>query len=356
MSSDSSDSDSEYDSESSVSSSDDSDRGSGDEEEDNDQAGAEAAAKKERIHTDIDEMHRMMADMDAIKLRLQQRFATERQVRAERLAREGREREVQEAARRKAQENAHSRQVEASVQTEGDIAQQQMEVSQRNVCPPHLADSAGTGGSGTATLPAVDGGQGVVEAVPNKVKPAGLSLYDLVKTTGFDLSPKIPSPAHQADPPEILPMRSSHKHEQVSPFNHERQQSGEGRDWNCGGAQLSIDQDSVVGDVSDDVGYITPRQTTSMNSARSYQQLSEGDQSFQPSSYHDDENVSSVSNSLISSDDDNRSAVVPDLTQRQDHKFNAAALLNTSKRSLPSTTNYKDDSKTDEQREMEAIQ
>ncbi|OWZ22627.1 hypothetical protein PHMEG_0002639 [Phytophthora megakarya] len=301
-------------------------------------------------------MRLMMADMDAIKTRLQQRFAAERQARTERLEREDRERKVQEAAHRKAQKEACSRQVEASVQTEGDIAQQQMQVSQRNECPSKIGNDVGT--AVAAPLPAGGGGTGFADMVPNKAKPAGLSLYDLVKTTEFDLSRKIPSPVHRTDPPEVLPMRSSNKRERLSPQRQQfHDEPGLVHDWNGGVSQLSVLQDSIVGDsdCDDDDGYSTQRQDASINAAHSYLQPSEGEQSLPPSPQYDNENLSSVSNSLVSCDAGKRSAVSPDLIQRRDHKFNAAALLSTGKRPPASITND-DDGKTDEQREMEAIQ
>lgn len=349
----------------------DSDSGSGynsgssdgtEEDEDNeDVETVAAAAKKQRVHADIDEMRRMMSDMDAIKARLRQRFAAERQARLERLEREDREREVQDAACRKAEEETRRRQVEASVQTEPIVTQQQTNVSQQSACPPHLADgtvaTAISATGATAALPAVDGDTGFADAAPNKPKPAGLRLYDLVKASGFGLSRRAPSPVRQADPPKVLPTRFSSEHVRVSParrqqfYDEERQDSAAERDWSGGDSRL---EDSVVGDGGDDYsGRRASHLSASSNPARSNLQRSTHEHSLPPS-HHYDENSASVSNSLVSSDAGKQSAVFSDLIQRHDHKFNAAALLNTGKR--PQSSTAKDDDKTDEQREMEAIQ
>ncbi|KAG7391336.1 hypothetical protein PHYPSEUDO_005285 [Phytophthora pseudosyringae] len=356
------------DSDSGYSSGYDSEDGSGEEEEGDQDVEAAAAAKKQRVRGDIDEMHRMMADMDAIKTRLQQRFAAERQARAERLARDDREREVQDAARRKAEEEASGRQVEASVQTETDptASRQQVHLPQQSVCPPHVVDDAAAAATGASALPAVDGGTGFADsaakAAPNKAKPAGLSLYDLVKVSGLELTRKARSPVRRADRPEELPTRPSNEHERVPPEQHQRQLHGEQQDpgveqvWCGGDSLLAHDQDSVVGgghDGSDNDSYGSSRQSSSLNSMRSHPRQPKGEQSLSPSRHYD-ENWASVSNSLVSSDAGNRSAVFPDLIQRRDHTFNAAALLSTGKRPPP-TTNNGDESKTDEQRETEAI-
>ncbi|KAF1789836.1 hypothetical protein GQ600_17591 [Phytophthora cactorum] len=299
------DGDSSYDSNSDSGSSegDDSEEGSSEEEQDGEYVDAAAAAKKQRVRADIDEMRRMMGDMDTIKARLQHRLSAERQARIERLAREDREREEQDAALRKADEE---RQVEVAVQTEPIVSQQQMNVSQQNV------------GEGT----------GFPDGAPNKAKPAGLTLYDLVKSPGFGLSLNAPSPVRRADSPEAIRIRSSNE-----------------RALYFSGSSNSTSTNKIQRFVA----------RSSLNSPRSNPGQSKGKQLLPPSRHYD-ENSASVSNSLVSSDAGNRSAVSPDLSQQRDHKFNAAALLSTGKHPSPSTTNDNEVDKTDEQREMEAIQ
>ncbi|KAL3668087.1 hypothetical protein V7S43_006952 [Phytophthora oleae] len=366
--SDSDDSGSNYDSDSSDGSSGDdsnNEEGSGEEEEE-EEVDTDAKAKKQRVRADIDEMRRMMADMDTIKARLQQRFATERQTRADEIAHEDREREAKDAARR---EEARGRQVEAGMQTEPDDLQQRIKVSHQMSYRSH-----GNGAAGDAcasALPVVDGGGGFTDAVPNKAKPAGLSLYDLVKASGFGLSRKMHSSVRQAESSEELPTRPSKENDRGSPEQrqqHEAQESASiERSWSRGEAHLEHDQDSVIGNGDQDsvVGsgengsesgnYVTSRNASRLSSVRRRPMLPKDEQSLQLSR-HFDENSSSVSNSLVSSVADNQSAVFPDLIQRQDHKFNAAALLSTGKRPPPSTTKEDESVKTDEQREMEAIQ
>ncbi|KAL4109046.1 hypothetical protein PRIC1_000752 [Phytophthora ramorum] len=318
------------------------------EEEDAEAEATVAAAKKQRVQADIDEMCRMMADMDTIKARLQQRLAAERQARQQRLEREDRERVVQDAARPRAKGEACCRQEEAGVQMETKISQQQMNVSQQSLCPPHLA----CGASGTdAALSAVDGGAGFTNAAPKQNKPAGLSLYDLVKASGVGLSRKeLLSPVRQVDPPAIptrysndrvSPARQHQVHNDPSTLDEKKVLAGEN-------SQLSHEQGSIVrGDSDSDHSYA--HDAAGYNPARGHPALSKTEPSR-----HYDENSASVSNSLVSSDAGNRSAVFPDLIRQRDHKFNAAALLSTGKRAQ-SAINTSDDDKTDEQREMEAI-
>ncbi|KAG2765101.1 hypothetical protein PC129_g5561 [Phytophthora cactorum] len=356
------DGDSSYDSNSDSGSSegDDSEEGSSEEEQDGEDVDASAVAKKQRVRADIDEMRRMMGDMDTIKARLLHRLSAERQARIERLAREVREREEQDAALRKADEE---RQVEVAVQTEPIVSQQQMNVSQQNVCSPHLAAADVAADAAAAALPEVGEGTGFPDGAPNKAKPAGLTLYDLVKPPGFGLSLNAPSPVRRADSPEAIRIRSSN--ERASLFQRQQQlhvdqqNPGAERTWSGRDSRLAHDEDSVVGEhdgddsVCDD--YSASWQDSSLNSPRSNPGQSKGEQLLPPSRHYD-ENSASVSNSLVSSDAGNRSAVSPDLSQQRDHKFNAAALLSTGKHPSPSTTNDNEVDKTDEQREMEAIQ
>ncbi|KAI9997127.1 hypothetical protein PInf_000560 [Phytophthora infestans] len=279
--------DSSYDSNSDCDSSvgGDSEEDSG-EEEKGDEDEAAAAAKKERVQADIDEMRRMMADMDTIKARLQNRLSTEKQARAEGLAREDREREVQSALLRKEADEKAGRLVEVAIQTEPVVSQQQINMSQQHGGSPHLGDSAATIANAEA-VPAVGGDTGFADAILNKAMPAGLSLYDLVKAPGFGMSLKVPSPIRHVDSPE----KSSSKGEQfaLSPRNY-------------------------------------------------------------------DENAPSVSNSLVSSDNGDESVISRDAVQQRDPQFNAAGLLSTGKHLPPFTANNHAGDKTDELREMEAIQ
>ncbi|KAG6613633.1 uncharacterized protein IUM83_04468 [Phytophthora cinnamomi] len=326
----------------------------------------EAAAQQQRVRADVDEMRSMMADMDAVRARLQLRFAAERQARKDRIARMDREREVQDAARRRAEEEARARQVEAAVQTDaiaagGGVSQQQTQMSQSGSGPPHLAadDAAGRGRS----LSAVDGVEGFADDAPNKAKPAGLSLYDLVKASGIGPSRKVRSSVRQADPPVALsPAHASNEHELAATERkghvHEQGPGPDAkREWDGVDSQLNHDRDSVL---ENDSGRQSRHHPANIDSMRSHLLLSKGGHSLQfpPRS---DENSPSVSNSLVSSgagsDCRSQSAVLSDLTQRRDHRFNAAALLSASKR-VPGSPAVDDDDKgkTDEQREMEAIQ
>ncbi|GMF25679.1 unnamed protein product [Phytophthora lilii] len=355
---DSSDSDSGssgYDSDSGVESASNGSEEEDEEEEEKEDADDVAeAAKRRLVRADVDAMRRMAADMDAIKARLQQRFAAERQARLERAAREDRERDEQQEARRRAE---RGRQAEVAVQTDTAVVQQQTNVSQRDLCPPNLADGAG------AALSAVDGGTGYADVAPNKPKPAGLSLYDLVKASGFGLSRKAPSPVRQPDPPTVLPTSSSDAHEQESPEQQQQQQQQEQhrtfvaeQDW--GGSdsrRLSHDHDSVVGDDANDYSIRRSRRDASFRSTPRHSQQPMVDKTS-PRAHYYDENSGSVSNSLVSSDAGNRSAVFPDQGQRRDHKFNAAALLGTLKSQNTTFPAPANDDKTDDQREMEAIQ
>ncbi|KUF76705.1 hypothetical protein AM587_10017133 [Phytophthora nicotianae] len=359
QSGDSDDTDSNYDSNSDSGSSDGDD--SDEDSEEDDQNGNDAAAKKQRVRADIDEMRRMMADMDTIKTRLQHRLSAGRQARAERLAREEREREAQEIAIRMADEVARGRQIEVAVQTEPIVSQQQMNVSQQNVCPPHIADRAAVGAD-VETVPAVDGDTGFADAAPNKAMPAGLSLYDLVKASGFGLSLKPPSPVRRLDSPEDLPQRSFNEQGRASLLQrHQQEDPSAELDWNGGDSRLVHDEDSIVsgGDHDDNDGlgdgYSASWQDASLNSPRNNPGQFKHEQSLPPSR-HRDENAASVSNSLVSSDDGNGSVISPHLIQQQDHKFNAATLLSTTKHPPPSTAKDTGGDKTDEQREMEAIQ
>ncbi|KAG1708315.1 hypothetical protein DVH05_024994 [Phytophthora capsici] len=328
---------------------------SGDEEE-----GEDAEAKKQRVRADIDEMRLMMADMDTIKARLQQRLASERQARAEETARKDREREAKDAVRRKFEEEARGRQVEAGVQTEPQDLQQQLNVSHQPPYRSHGEEAVGDAAviADASALPAVDGGAGFTDAIPNKPRPAGLSLYDLVKTSAFDLSRKMHSPVHQADQQEELPTHLSKEIERESP-THERQDTPMiERRWSRDESHFEQDQGSVVTNNGQDSvvdsgngsesGYITSPNASRLNSVRQTK--------HQQFPHHFDENSASVSNSLVSSIADNQSAVFPNPIQGQDHKFNAAALLSTGKRPPPPMTKEEDSAKTDEQREMEAIQ
>ncbi|KAG7383042.1 hypothetical protein PHYBOEH_010104 [Phytophthora boehmeriae] len=124
-----SESESEYGSEEDTGSDDESDSEEDVENGEEDKA-AEEEATRLRIRTDMDDMQRMMVDMEKVKMRLQFRFAAERQETMGRLAREEKEREVLESARRKAEEEARSRRVEMGVQTDTiiDVLPQQMEI------------------------------------------------------------------------------------------------------------------------------------------------------------------------------------------------------------------------------------
>jgi hypothetical protein len=335
-----------YDSDSSDGSSNTDGSEDGEEEEGEDDVKAEeaaAAAKKQLVRADIVEMRAMMADMDAVKARLQQRFAAERQARLERIARE-----VQDADCRRAEQDARSRHVEMAVQTETVGPQQETNLSQQSSRPsPHLAESAAS--VAAATLPAVDGGAGFAGAAPNKSKPAGLSLYDLVKASGFGLSRKENSPVRQA--------RSSNEHELVSPEQQQQQlhkpESSAKRDWGVADSHLTQVHDSIVngsrGDASDggasDIHASSNRDHHQMRSRGGHAE-----------SLDYDENSSSMSNSLVSSDVGKRSALLSDPVQRRDHKLDAAALLSSGRYALASSAANVRKDKTDEQREMEAIQ
>ncbi|KAK1939298.1 hypothetical protein P3T76_008682 [Phytophthora citrophthora] len=346
----------------------------GDEEEEEEEEEADAEAKKQRVRADIDEMRHMMADMDTIKARLQQRFASERQAWAEEIAREDREREAKDAARRKAEEEARGRQVDAGMQTEPQDLQQQINVSHQMSYRSHGNEAVGD--AKVLALPAVDGGAGFIDAIPNKPRPAGLSLYDLVKAPEFGLSRKMHSPVHQAESSEELPMRPSKENDRVLIRESPEQMQHQGQDttmieqsWRHDGSHLNHDQDSVVdssvqdsvvgsgGDDSESDICICPTSPNASSLSPVHHRPSQPKHQ-QPLQFsgHFDENSASVSNSLVSSIADNQSAVFPDPSQRQKHKFNAAALISTEKRPPPSTTKEDDSVKTDDQREMEAIQ
>ncbi|EGZ23696.1 hypothetical protein PHYSODRAFT_295998 [Phytophthora sojae] len=334
---------------------------SGEEDDDVDETD-EAAAKKQRVRADMDEMRRMMADMDAVKARLQLRFAAERQARQDRLAREDREREVQEEARRRAEEEALARHVEAGVQTDDcGKSQQQSQLAQHGAAP--VSDHAAAAVD-NRSLHAIDGGAGFADAAaPNKAKPAGLSLYDLVKASGFGPSRKARSSVRQEDPQAGLsPSHASIEpeldatHQQQEQFHEESSGPGVKQDWDDTNSQLSHDQeDSVVGGHTGRTSNASRHDVASVGSMRSHLAQSKGERSLRPP-HKFDENSSSVSNSFVLSGAGHQTSVLSDLTQRRDHRFNAAALLSASKpapHSSTSTDGHSD--KTDEQREMEAI-
>ncbi|GMF17305.1 unnamed protein product [Phytophthora fragariaefolia] len=339
-----------YDSDSSAGSSNASGSRSDSEEEEVEDEEAAAAAKQQRVQADVDEMRRMMADMDTVRARLQLRFAAELQARQGRLAREDREREALEAARRKGEEEARARQVEAGVQTDLESSHKEMHASLRESESPHQ-DSGVAGATGP-------GGSKFAVAVPNKAKPAGLSLYDLVKASGFVLRGKEPSPVRQENPPAVplstSELAAAERHEE----SHEVQPGpGVAPDWHGAGSRISEDDDSVVGVDYSRAATASRHAATSVGSARNYLRQSKGERSLPPSRQYD-ENSLSASNSLDSSGAGNQSAVFRDMTHRPDHRFNAAALLSASKAAPRSSISDDDDDagKTDEQREMEAIQ
>lgn len=293
-----------------------------------------------RVQADIDEMRRMMADMDAIKTQLQHRFKAERQARIDQLEHRNKERDVSMAAR-KTYEVAR---VEVGVQTEPITEQKQMYVSQQTARPPPDVDNAISKHLG-ASLP-VDI-EALAEAAPIKPKPIGLSIYDLVKAPSYHVSRKVLSPVcRQAD--SRASKRSSHlKRNSIG----EQHQLATDRNWTANNSRSN--EDSAVGKcghVDDSSKYRNMQQNDSLNSADSILKHLSGKQM----SHYPDENMASLSNSLISSDADDQSAVCSDTIDPLDQKLDAATLLSTSKSSLPLTTND-DDGKTDEQREMEAI-
>ncbi|KAF4137913.1 AI-2E family transporter [Phytophthora infestans] len=312
--------DSSYDSNSDCDSSvgGDSEEDSG-EEEKGDEDEAAAAAKKERVQADIDEMRRMMADMDTIKARLQNRLSTEKQARAEGLAREDREREVQSALLRKEADEKAGRLVEVAIQTEPVVSQQQINMSQQHGGSPHLGDSAATIANAEA-VPAVGGDTGFADAILNKAMPAGLSLYDLVKAPGFGMSLKVPSPIRHVDSPEKSSVSSSSEPDHASLFRRQQQLSSNQQDrsanlgWSGSYSRLVLNEDSVIGHDGGDNSvcgdFNTSWQDTHPNSPVRTLAQSKGEQfALSPRNY--DENAPSVSNSLVSSDngDDSFSSV-----------------------------------------------
>ncbi|RLN95589.1 hypothetical protein BBJ28_00018340 [Nothophytophthora sp. Chile5] len=221
----------------------------GEEEEDSDRGDEDSvgdADKQQRVQADIEDMRKMVADMDKMKMRLQFRFAAERRANLEQRAREERECELQAAARRKAEDEVRARQVEASVQTECDTSQQQTEELEQRFRPPDL---------GTSVLPVPDnriGDMRFADAAPQKEKPAGLSLYDLVKASGFGLSRKAPSPVRQADPP-ALPVYPSEESEQAhfkvgpsQPLLEQRVNADSTPGWQSPASQSRHEQDSII--------------------------------------------------------------------------------------------------------------
>ncbi|KAF4317346.1 hypothetical protein BBO99_00008110 [Phytophthora kernoviae] len=87
-------SDSESDSESGYDTESDNKDNASEEEDEEEDNTAQEEARHQRVRTDMDEMQRMIIDMEKVKMRLQFRFAAERQSKLERLAREEQERET----------------------------------------------------------------------------------------------------------------------------------------------------------------------------------------------------------------------------------------------------------------------
>ncbi|RLN93702.1 hypothetical protein BBJ28_00015583 [Nothophytophthora sp. Chile5] len=330
--------------------SDDEQEASSDEEDEEDsdhgdEDNVDDADKQQRVQADIEEMRKMVADMDKMKMRLQFRFAEERRAKLEQRAREERECELQAAARRKAEDEVRARQVEASVQTEYDTLQQQREELEQRFRPPDLR---------TSVLPVPDnhiGDMRFADAAPQK-KPAGLSLYDLVKASGFDLPRKAPSPVRQADPPALQAYPSEEKEqtpfkvEPLQPLLEQRMNADSTPGWQSPAPQSRHEQDSIVdGDASRH-----SNGPESVHSARS-----ESDLVFDHPPSKSGRNVPSARNSIVSSiADDPAVATRPQATRSERGQTHIdAALFSTGRASHSSTASG---AKTDEQREKEAIQ